>query len=114
MCVSLFCIVCYVNELLTSLIHAASYDGSVMGLVVCARASLACAPMSFFFFGGAQSSDAVSAVRSDAVLRVDLAGYDPYIEVVSGALVAVRTLTQRAGVNHLLLDWVVGVLPHAE
>ena len=60
------------------------------------------------------SSHAVGTVGPQAVFRVDLARDDPDVKVVPGALAPAWALAQGAGVDQLLLDWVVCVLPDAK
>ena len=60
------------------------------------------------------SSHAVGTVCPQAVFGIDLARDDPDVQVVPGALAPAWALAQGAGVDQLLLDWVVSVLPDAE
>ncbi len=57
--------------------------------------------------------DAVSGVGPERVVAVGLAGDDAHVEVVLGAVPAVRAVAQRAHV-HLVGRGTVAVLPHAE
>ena len=63
---------------------------------------------------GAGSSHAVTAVGAHGVVAVDLSGDDTDVEVVLGALAAVRALAERAHVHVIGLRAADRVLLHAE